>query len=111
MRLPVLILSSEFPKELDDCSCFVLLIVDVHAVVFHGIEVNQEEVVLDGSEAPVRIDAETLLASEELAPVAILNTIRVPYRPVDSKISALSTDRDKLPSGKQILALTLTYKV
>ncbi|XP_019453181.1 PREDICTED: tripeptidyl-peptidase 2-like isoform X1 [Lupinus angustifolius] len=80
-------------------------------VVFHGIEVNQEEVILDGSEAPVRINAETLLASEELAPVAILNTVRVPYRPVDSKISALSTDRDKLPSGKQILALTLTYKV
>lgn len=34
--------------------------------------------------------------------------IRVPYRPVDSKISALSNDRDKLPSGKQMLALTLT---
>lgn len=35
--------------------------------------------------------------------------IRVPYRPTDSKLSALSADRDKLPSGKQILALTLTY--
>ncbi|MED6182811.1 tripeptidyl-peptidase II Tpp2 [Stylosanthes scabra] len=80
-------------------------------VVFHGIKVNKEEVILDGSEAPVRIDAETLLASEELTPAAILNKIRVPYRPVDSKISALSTDRDKLPSGKQILALILTYKI
>lgn len=80
-------------------------------VVFHGIKVNQEELLLDGSEAPVRIDAETLLVSEELAPVAILNKIRVPYRPIDSKICALSADRDKLPSGKQILALTLTYKV
>ncbi|KAK7380315.1 hypothetical protein VNO78_32823 [Psophocarpus tetragonolobus] len=80
-------------------------------VVFHGIKVNQEEVILDGSDAPVRIDAETLLVSEELAPVAILNKIRVPYRPIDSRIMALSTDRDKLPSGKQILALTLTYKI
>ena len=80
-------------------------------VVFHGIKVNQAELILDGSEAPVRIDAETLLVSEELAPVAILNKIRVPYRPIDSKICALSADRDKLPSGKQILALTLTYKV
>ncbi|KAG4941702.1 hypothetical protein JHK87_045573 [Glycine soja] len=80
-------------------------------VVFHGIKVNQEEVLLDGSDAPVRIDAETLLASEELAPVAILNKIRVPYRPIDSKIIALTADRDKLPSGKQILALTLTYKI
>ncbi|XP_027363708.1 tripeptidyl-peptidase 2-like isoform X2 [Abrus precatorius] len=80
-------------------------------VVFHGITVNQEEIVLDGSEAPVRIDAEALLASEKLAPVAILNKIRIPYRPIDAKISALSSDRDKLPSGKQILLLTLTYKV
>ncbi|KRH38464.1 hypothetical protein GLYMA_09G137200v4 [Glycine max] len=80
-------------------------------VVFHGIKVNQEEVILDGSDAPVRIDAETLVVSEELAPVAILNKIRVPYRPIDSKIIALSTDRDKLPSGKQILALTLTYNI
>ena len=117
-------------------------------VVFHGIKVNQEEVILDGSDAPVRIDAETLVVSEELAPVAILNKviflkllfspfylcysvmllilkpmrftrsnvilnlqIRVPYRPIDSKIIALSTDRDKLPSGKQILALTLTWVI
>ncbi|KAF7813180.1 tripeptidyl-peptidase 2-like isoform X1 [Senna tora] len=80
-------------------------------VVFHGIKVNQEEILLDGSEAPVRIEAETLLASEKLAPLAILNKIRVPYRPIDAKICALSADRDKLPSGKQILALTLTYKV
>ena len=37
--------------------------------------------------------------------------IRIPYRPIDAKISALSTDRDKLPSGKQILALTLTWAI
>ncbi|AES62527.2 tripeptidyl peptidase II [Medicago truncatula] len=80
-------------------------------IVFHGIKASQEVIVLDGSEAPVRVDAEALLASEKLTPVANLNKIRVPYRPVDSKISALSNDRDKLPSGKQMLALTLTYKV
>lgn len=44
-------------------------------IVFRGIKVNQEEVILDGSEAPVKIDAETLLASEELAPVATLNKV------------------------------------
>lgn len=79
-------------------------------VAFHGININKEEVILDGSEAPTRIDAEALLASEKLAPAALLNKIRIPYRPIDSKLSALSTNRDKLPSGKQILALTLTYK-
>lgn len=44
-------------------------------VVLHGIKVNEEEVILDGSDAPVRIDAETLLVFEELAPVALLNKV------------------------------------
>ncbi|XP_071686212.1 tripeptidyl-peptidase 2 [Rutidosis leptorrhynchoides] len=79
-------------------------------IAFHGIDVSTDEVVLDGSEAPVRLEARALLSSEKLAPIAKLNKIRVPYRPIDSKMSALSADRDKLPSGKQILALTLTYK-
>ena len=34
--------------------------------------------------------------------------VRVPYRPIEAKLRTLPTDRDKLPSGKQILALTLT---
>ncbi|KAL2324539.1 hypothetical protein Fmac_023597 [Flemingia macrophylla] len=80
-------------------------------VVFHGIKINQEEILLDGSEAPIKLDVEAPLATEKLAPVAILDKIRVPYRPIDAKISALSSDRDKLPSGKQILALMLTYKI
>ncbi|KAK3008490.1 hypothetical protein RJ639_015101 [Escallonia herrerae] len=84
-------------------------IVDVE-IAFHGISINKKEVVLDGSEAPVRIDAQALLSSEKLVPAAILNKIRIPYRPIDAKMTALSADRDKLPSGKQTLALTLTYK-
>lgn len=108
--------------------------------MFHGININKEEVVLDGSEAPIRIDAKALLSSEKLAPAAVLNKVkwvpcvdmgghvcllfisiyicnafsllnfqvRIPYRPIEAKLRALPTDRDKLPSGKQILALTLT---
>ncbi|XP_047329580.1 tripeptidyl-peptidase 2 isoform X2 [Impatiens glandulifera] len=79
-------------------------------IEFHGINVNKDEIVFDGSDAPVRVDVGTLLSSEKLSPAATLTKIRVPYRPVDSRLSALSADRDKLPSGKQILALTLTYK-
>ncbi|KAB2016864.1 hypothetical protein ES319_D08G122200v1 [Gossypium barbadense] len=79
-------------------------------IVFHGIGVNRTEVVLDGSEAPIRIEAEALLALEKLAPTAVLNKIRVPYRPIEAKLCTLPSNRDKLPSGKQILALTLTYK-
>ncbi|KAM7273027.1 hypothetical protein ACFE04_027691 [Oxalis oulophora] len=79
-------------------------------IAFHGININKEEVLFDGSDAPVRIDVEALLASETLKPAATFNKIRVPYRPVDAKMSTLPTNRDKLPSGKQTLALTLTYK-
>nr|GMC96354.1 tripeptidyl-peptidase 2 isoform X2 [Ipomoea batatas] len=87
------------------------LLVGVNSQIgFHGIDTNKEEVILDGSEAPIRIDAEAPLSTETLAPTAVLNKVRTPYRPIDAKVHALSADRDKLPSGKQILALILTYK-
>uniref|UniRef100_A0A7N0V8S6 Tripeptidyl-peptidase II n=1 Tax=Kalanchoe fedtschenkoi TaxID=63787 RepID=A0A7N0V8S6_KALFE len=79
-------------------------------IFFHGIVVNKNEVLLDGSEGPLRIDAETQLSSEKLAPVASLNKLRFPYRPVESRICALASNRDKLPSGNLILALVLIYK-
>ncbi|XP_064990083.1 tripeptidyl-peptidase 2-like isoform X2 [Musa acuminata AAA Group] len=79
-------------------------------IAFHGININQEALVLDGSEAPSRIVARSLLASEKLVPAAALNKLKIPYRPVDSNLRSLRTNRDKLPSGKQIMALTLSYK-
>ncbi|KAL0687850.1 hypothetical protein Bca4012_087527 [Brassica carinata] len=79
-------------------------------IAFHGISVNKEELILDGSEAPIKVEAEALLASEKLVPVAVLNKIRIPYQPVDAQLKTLATGRDRLLSGKQILALTLTYK-
>ncbi|XP_047941197.1 tripeptidyl-peptidase 2 isoform X1 [Salvia hispanica] len=80
-------------------------------VVFHGISINKEDIILDGSEAPIRIDAEALLSLENLSPAAVLNKVRIPYRPVDAKLNTLSAERDRLPSGKQTLALVLTYKI
>ncbi|XP_006647647.1 tripeptidyl-peptidase 2 [Oryza brachyantha] len=79
-------------------------------IVFHGISIDQRVIGLDGSEAPVRIVARSLLASERLVPVATLNKVKTPYRPVECNLCSLPTSRDRLPSGKQIIALTLTYK-
>jgi tripeptidyl-peptidase-2 len=79
-------------------------------IEFHGVGVDKEELLLDGSEAPIKVEAEALLASEKLVPIAVLNKIRVPYQPIDAQLKTLSTGRDRLLSGKQILALTLTYK-
>nr|CAB3450616.1 unnamed protein product [Digitaria exilis] len=83
---------------------------DTVQVVFHGICIDEKVIALDGSESPLRIVARSLLASEKLAPVATLNKIKIPYRPVECNLSSLPTDRDRLPSGKQIIALILTYK-
>ncbi|TVU28813.1 hypothetical protein EJB05_20346, partial [Eragrostis curvula] len=79
-------------------------------IAFHGICIDQKVIALDGSESPLRIVARSLLASERLVPVATLNKIKMPYRPVESNLRSLPTSRDRLPSGKQIIALTLTYK-
>ncbi|KAL0317794.1 UNVERIFIED_CONTAM: Tripeptidyl-peptidase 2 [Sesamum angustifolium] len=46
-------------------------------IAFHGININKDEIILDGSEAPVRIDAEALLSLENLAPAAVLNKVIV----------------------------------
>ncbi|KAL9240459.1 hypothetical protein vseg_014675 [Gypsophila vaccaria] len=79
-------------------------------IEFHGISISNEELVIGGSEAPVRIDAGSLVSSENLVPSASLKKVRIPFRPIESKLRTLTTNRDRLPSGKQILALTLTYK-
>ncbi|CAA6655602.1 unnamed protein product [Spirodela intermedia] len=79
-------------------------------IVFHGISIKKEAVLLDGSEGPIRVVAKSLLSTEKLVPAATLEKIRIPYRPVESNLTTLPDNRDKLPSGKQILALTLTYK-
>ncbi|KNA22818.1 hypothetical protein SOVF_030530 [Spinacia oleracea] len=79
-------------------------------IAFHGFKIKNEEIILGGSEAPTRIDVGSLLSSEKLFPSATLKKVRIPLRPVTTKLRALPTSRDKLPSGKQILSLTLTYK-
>ncbi|XP_078427505.1 tripeptidyl peptidase ii [Wolffia australiana] len=79
-------------------------------VMFHGINISEETVLIDGSEGPVRIVAKSMLTSEKLTPVATLQTVKTPYRPSESSLATLPDNRDRLPSGKQTLALTLTYK-
>lgn len=112
---------------------FMMNFITTSQIVFHGISVDQKIIDLDGSEAPVRVVARSLLASERLVPVATLNKVSIesieacckllsfahifdlyglqvktPYRPVESNLCSLPPSRDRLPSGKQIIALTLT---
>uniref|UniRef100_A0A3Q7FER2 Uncharacterized protein n=1 Tax=Solanum lycopersicum TaxID=4081 RepID=A0A3Q7FER2_SOLLC len=58
----------------------------VEILRLHSV-ISKEEVVLDGSEAPVRIDAEALLSTEKLVPSAVLNKSEYPkYTPLLAKI-------------------------
>ncbi|KAI5070002.1 hypothetical protein GOP47_0014345 [Adiantum capillus-veneris] len=79
-------------------------------IQFHGLLPCKDEVLLDGSDIASRIDVTSFVGLQSISPRATLNTIRCPYRPVESKLQALPSDRDKLPNGHQILSLILTYK-
>eukprot|EP00249_Psilotum_nudum_P018372 c26772_g1_i1 orf=205-4470(+) len=79
-------------------------------VEFHGLSGNQSKVVWNGSEGVARVDVKCHIGAERLAPRAVFTKIRSPYQPVDVKLEPLSVDRDQLPNGRRIVALTLTYK-
>lgn len=79
-------------------------------IEYHSLLASNNEVVFKGSEATARVDVRAALGTEQLSPSATLNKIRIPYRPVEAKIAPLSATRDRLTDGRQINALTLTYK-
>lgn len=67
-------MASDFLQtKLNACVAFYIVF---FKIAFHGIDVKKEELILDGSEAPLRIDAEALLASENLSPAAVLNKVK-----------------------------------
>ncbi|KAJ7534838.1 hypothetical protein O6H91_12G006200 [Diphasiastrum complanatum] len=78
-------------------------------MAFHGILAGKD-VFLDAGEVATRVDIRAPLSMEVLSPKAVLTKIRTPYRPVETKLVPLSAERDKLQNGRQIHALTLTYK-
>ncbi|XP_024379679.1 tripeptidyl-peptidase 2 isoform X4 [Physcomitrium patens] len=79
-------------------------------IEYHSLLGVNNEVLIKGSEGTARVDVKAALGSETLAPSATLKKVRVAYRPVEAKVAPLSALRDKLTDGRQINALTLTYK-
>ncbi|CAM6096265.1 unnamed protein product [Calypogeia fissa] len=79
-------------------------------IEFHGIQATEKDVFINGNETVTRVDVKAPLTTERFSPSATLSKVRVPYRPVEVKLEPLSAERDKLPNGRQIHALTLTYK-
>lgn len=75
---------------------------------FHGVSANNSEaLVMHSSSGVHRIDL-TGLTTEEILPAISLKTAVMVLRPVEAKISAL-TSRDVLPAERQIYQNVLTY--
>ena len=79
-------------------------------LTFHGIVPADRHVQIDGSRLATRVDIETPLGREIVAPSASLKTLRQSIRPSDHEIRPLLTERDALPDERQIFELVLTYK-
>ena len=64
-----------------------------------------------GGEGVTRIQVKSNLKHEEIAPSVSFKTLTQQLRPSESKIRCLMGERDRLPEGRQIYALELTYNL
>jgi tripeptidyl-peptidase-2 len=78
-------------------------------VDFRGVEVSPSSLCLAAGQGHVPLRLRALLRREEVAPNASLTHRRRPVMPVTTKIAPLHSDRDVLPSGKQLLKLDLEW--
>ncbi|XP_067127626.1 tripeptidyl-peptidase 2 [Centruroides vittatus] len=77
-------------------------------ISFHGIQPNQQSIVMQGAESIHRIDASSFLRYEEIMPAVTLKSYVTILRPSENKIQPLGC-RDIIPEGRQIYELVLTY--
>lgn len=78
-------------------------------VEFHGLKVTTTDVGLYGSHLVKRVDVSSLLRKEDLLPKIVLDRTQRPVTPTTYAIRSLPDDRDRLPEGKQIYEMVLTY--
>jgi len=78
-------------------------------VDFRGVEVCPSSLCLAAGQGHVPLRLRALLKREEVAPSATLTHRRRPVMPLKTNISPLHSDRDMLPSGKQLLKLDLEW--
>jgi tripeptidyl-peptidase-2 len=79
-------------------------------VTFHGLSPSQHEITIAPGSNTTRVDVSASLHAERLAPVAELKTWRQVLRPTGAVVRSLSQQRDRLPNGRQIYELILTYE-
>lgn len=79
-------------------------------VSFHGVVPDERTLLIDGSELRTRVNLETPLRKERLAPSGSLTTHRRAIAPSRSVIRPLDGGRDGLPQERQVYELVLEYE-
>ena len=81
-----------------------------YSVTFHGVKPSVgRDIVMHGAEGIMRLDIDSGLKSEEVAPEIKLKNIVQVVRPSENKIISLADPRDVLPVGRQMYELQLSY--
>ncbi len=80
-------------------------------LTFHGVVPDERTLVIDGSELRTRLNLETPLRKERVAPSGSLTVRRQALRPSRSTIRPLDGGRDRLPEERQVYELVLDYEI
>lgn len=78
-------------------------------LAFHGVRPGSQEVFLNGGAQVTRIEATAGIERIELAPSATLQIHRRTIPPSKFELRPLKPERDRLPDGRQLHDLILTY--
>jgi tripeptidyl-peptidase-2 len=78
-------------------------------LAFHGVAPESREVFLDGGAGVARMAATAESEPAKLEPKATLQIHRRTVHPSDFEIQPLNSERDRLPEGRQLYELVLTY--
>ena len=78
-------------------------------ISFHGVKPTSSNLVMHGAEGIYRLDLDSDVRPEEVAPEFKLKNVVQVVRPGESKVVSLSDARDILPAGRQMFELQLSY--
>ncbi|XP_076435935.1 tripeptidyl-peptidase 2-like isoform X2 [Babylonia areolata] len=80
-----------------------------YTLTFQGAQLMHRAPVMQACLGISRFDLICPLKAEEVSPSITFKHVVQPLRPVSHKLQPLSSSRDRLPDGRQIYALELTY--
>ncbi len=80
------------------------------SITFHGIQSSEEHSTLSPSRPVARVDLSAMLQDEPIAPRATFTSSQTILTPKSKEIRPLSKHKDRLPNGRAIYELVMTYE-